>query len=52
MTRTWREIRAEAVISGRINPQRVDIARREVEATVRAVSRQESKRCPSMSSVN
>lgn len=52
MTRTWHEIRAEAVISGRINPQRVDIARGKVEATVRAVARQESKPCPSMGSVN
>ncbi len=36
MARNWREVRAEAVASGRIDPQRVDNARREMEAMVRA----------------
>ncbi|UBV14895.1 helix-turn-helix domain-containing protein [Mycolicibacterium fortuitum] len=36
MARNWREVRAEAVASGRIDPQRVDNARKEAEAMVHA----------------
>lgn len=36
MARNWREVRAEAVASGRIDPQRVDNARKEMEEMARA----------------
>ena len=35
MAKNWREVRAEAVASGRIDPQRVDNARKATEAIVR-----------------
>ncbi|MCB1258628.1 MAG: XRE family transcriptional regulator [Microthrixaceae bacterium] len=36
MARNWREVRAEAMASGRIDPQRVDNARKEIEQLVHA----------------
>ncbi len=36
MAKNWREVRAEAVDSGRIDPQRVDNARKELEEMVHA----------------
>lgn len=36
MARSWREIRAEAVASGRLDPQRAENARKEAEEIVRA----------------
>ena len=36
MARTWREVRAEAVAQGRLDPQRADNARKEMLEAVRA----------------
>jgi len=36
MARNWREVRAEAVASGRVDLQQVDAKRAEIEAIVRA----------------
>lgn len=34
MAKNWREVRAEAMALGRIDPQRVDNARKEIEQLV------------------
>jgi predicted XRE-type DNA-binding protein len=36
MARNWREIRAEAVVQGRLDPQRADAARKEMHDAVQA----------------
>ncbi|MBX7432963.1 helix-turn-helix domain-containing protein [Mycobacterium sp. Y57] len=36
MARNWREVRAEAIASGRLDPQRAENARKEAEEVVRA----------------
>mgnify|MGYP000436259816 CR=1 FL=1 len=36
MARSWREVRAEAIAAGRLDPQRANNARKEAEEMVRA----------------
>ena len=36
MARNWREIRADAIVQGRLDPARVDVARKEMHDAVQA----------------